>query len=102
MGTHPIFESDFDCLTGRQQRKPTNWPFSHFSNRSFAPQKPATTVPSGHSKIAPFVLYFHWQSSLTQPSDKQLEHGIDIRINSLLKDNECPIHSTWWEVPEHA
>jgi len=24
MGTHPIFESDFDCLTERQNKKETN------------------------------------------------------------------------------
>merc|ERR1712002_285049 len=44
MGTHPIFESDFDCLTDSKSKK-SQWPLSKLqSSRKFATMKSRTTA----------------------------------------------------------
>merc|ERR1712037_792874 len=45
MGTHPIFESDFDCLTDRDSDKP-RWPSAPRRSVSPVNTEPATDLPS--------------------------------------------------------
>merc|ERR1712168_84411 len=45
MGTHPIFESDFDCLTDSKSKKKSQWPLSKLqSSRKLATMKSRTTA----------------------------------------------------------
>merc|ERR1712131_394101 len=51
MGTHPIFESDFDCLTDRFGLKTSQpWAVCTHQERVFLPQQSHTADPSHHGK----------------------------------------------------
>merc|ERR1712142_1175878 len=51
MGTHPIFESDFDCLTDSKSKKKSQWPLSKLqSSRKLATMK-SRTIAEAKTKL---------------------------------------------------
>merc|ERR1712233_172714 len=70
MGTHPIFESDFDCLTECVLRQCDDWPL----RKSSAPESNAELLPTGASREWRKSSDSQWNSTPTR-----MDHHLHIR-----------------------
>merc|ERR1712142_890703 len=81
MGTHPIFESDFDCLTDSKSKKKSQWPLSKLqSSRKLATMK-SRTIAEAKTKLR--------RSRLTLVETKPLirETKVSTKLCSVVVDN---------------
>merc|ERR1712142_706454 len=61
MGTHPIFESDFDCLTEKKMRtKPRNKPNANRNQVEIKKIGPLSPVWGARTQIKSWRIWVHW------------------------------------------
>merc|ERR1712131_437227 len=89
MGTHPIFESDFDCLTDYDEFR---WPFSRCSSENFQ-----THIFISKKKMKLILLSLCTALNAIDSRIKEFETEIEEAKTYLTKDIELSSNATEWQ-----